>query len=482
VNQNVTFDATGTYQYANATTRAMEPESALSYEWDFGDGTSGNGKTLQHAYTAIGRYVTKLTVTGAGGKTDTMSIPVEVIGSNFVGPVLETITPADAEDGNFPLAWEFEGDRSGFDTFGVEESTDYRSLFLDPADDIGPNWNVEPPTKPNIEPWQHSDSGTEKFRGNAFHSAPRSFWTGVSPSNFGNTVEPVNGQSVMTLKNPLSVPAQGDPDLQYWSLFQGETDDRGLVQIALTTGSTPPDQLDWETVDEVSGSCGNNPSHLSAPLVPQKVDLGKYKGKQILVRFIFNRLAGTQVNVFPCGWYVDDIGIFHGTWNQIGTSKETSFTVTNKPNGTYAYRVKAIYTDGVSTAASNVEVANVTKSGALPDPELARCLKQKGNIILGSAGKDTLVGTNGRDVLCGFHGNDRINGKGGADSIFGGGGNDALRGSGGKDLIRGEKGKDVISGGKGNDRLKGGKKRDILKGGPGKDKCGNKAEDTRRQC
>ena len=39
VNQAVNFDATGTYQYSNVATRTMEPDSALSYAWDFGDGS-----------------------------------------------------------------------------------------------------------------------------------------------------------------------------------------------------------------------------------------------------------------------------------------------------------------------------------------------------------------------------------------------------------------------------------------------------------
>jgi hypothetical protein len=483
VNEAVNFDASGTYQYANATTRAMEPATALSYEWDFGDGSSGTGETVQHAYDAVGRYTTKLTVRGAGNKTDTMSIPVTVVGSDFPGPVLDAITPADAEDGNFPLSWEFEGDRAGFDRFGVEESPDYAALLTDEAEDITQNWNVEPPTG-GIEPWQHSDSGTEKFFGNAHHSGDRAFWTGYPPP-FPQTVSP--GTSILTLKNPISIPAEGDAELSYWSFFRNESDDSAQVQAALTTGSTPPDQLQWDPIDafsDATNTCfGTSPTGvIDTEFENRRVDVSQYKGKKILLRFVYVSGPTNPAASQPCGWYVDDISLFHGTWDQIATSKEPNYVVTNRPNGTYGYRVKAIYTDNVSTQASNVEVANVTKSSSLPDKELARCLKQKGNIVLGSAGKDKLIGTNGRDVLCGFHGNDKINGKGGADSIFGGGGNDALRGSGGKDLIRGEKGKDRISGGKGNDRLKGGKKPDILSGGPGKDKCGNKAEDTRRQC
>jgi PKD repeat protein len=478
VNQTVTFDANGSYQYANTASRTLEPDSALTFAWDFGDGASGIGKVATHAYDNIGKYTATLTVTGAGGTKDTQTIPVHVIGSNFVGPVLEAIPPAEAEDGNFGLKWEFTGGREGFDRYGIEESSDYRSLFADTAEDIAQNWNVEPPTNPDVEPWQHSDSDTEKFRGNVFHSEPRSFWTGVTPTNFGFGVEPDNFKSVLTLKNPISVPAKGDPELTYRSLFSSDANDFGLVQIAQTAGSTPADQLDWETVDQAAGTCTQSAPTQSTAMQARSVDLGGYKGKQILVRFVYSRGTDQFVNAFPCGWYVDDISLFHGTWNQIGTSKENTFVVTDRPNGTLGYRVKAIYTDGIATRASNVEVAKVTSSKVLPSAELARCLKAGGNVVLGSATKDKLIGTNGKDVLCGFNGKDTINGRGGNDVVYAGGGNDKVRGSAGNDRLFGEKGKDTLSGGKGNDKLKGGPKPDRLKGGAGKDSCGSDSQDT----
>ncbi len=492
VNQAVNFDANGSYEYANATTRALQPDSALTFQWDFGDGSTGTGRIANHTYTAIGKYTAKLTVSGPGG-TDTMEIPITVIGSNFGGPILDAIAPADAEDGNFPLTWEFEGTRAGFNNYRVEESPDYRLLFGDDAEAIETNWDITPPTDPNVEPWQPSDSGTTKFNMNQAHGGDRSFWTGVQPQNFNPS--PTSANSILTLKNPIAVPKAGDPELQFWSLFQSEGDDQGRTEIAQYAPGVPPEQLEWfaaDVIQAVNTAAGgpedhrvcdpSNPNNVNRPFEHKRIALDQYKGKEILVRFNYSLGAEDRALSQPCGWYVDDVALYTGTWTQIGTSKEPNFVVTDRPNGTLAYRVKAIYTDGVATGASNVEVAEITKSKSLPNAELARCLKQKGNIVLGSAGKDKLIGTNGRDVLCGFHGKDKINGKGGADSIFAGGGNDVARGSGGRDLIRGEKGKDTLIGGKGNDKLKGGKQADILKGGPGKDKCGNKAEDIRRQC
>ena len=41
----------------------------VSYEWDFGDGTTGSGITVEHVYTAEGEYTITLTVADNGGLT-----------------------------------------------------------------------------------------------------------------------------------------------------------------------------------------------------------------------------------------------------------------------------------------------------------------------------------------------------------------------------------------------------------------------------
>jgi PKD repeat protein len=493
VNQAVTFDANGSYQYASTASRTLQPESALTFEWDFGDGATGTGRVANHSYDTIGKYTATLTVRGAGGLQDVMTIPITVIGSNFAGPLLEAIPAADAEDGNFALKWEFEGDRAGFERFRVEESPDYRQLFADPAEEIDTNWTITPASNPDVEPWQPSDSGTAKFNGNQAHEGDRSFWTGVQPPNF--VPAPTSTESILTLKNPISVPSAGDPELQFWSLFQSEGDDQGRTEIAQFSPGTPPEQLQWEAADviqAVNTAAGgpedhrvcdpSNPNTVNRPFEHKRIALDQYKGKQILVRFNYSLGAEDRALSQPCGWYVDDISLFTGTWVTEGNTTNQDFLVTGTPNGTWAYRVKGIYNDGVATGASNVEIAKVTDSKALPKGDLAKCAKAAGNIILGSATKDKLIGTNGKDVLCGFNGKDKFNGKGGNDVIYAGGGNDKARGSGGNDRIFGEKGKDVLSGGKGNDKLKGGPKGDILKGGAGKDKCGSNAQDTQLKC
>lgn len=58
VNQNVSLDATASYDLNN---------SPLSYAWDFGDGSTATGITINHTYTKAGTYTLTLTVRSATG-------------------------------------------------------------------------------------------------------------------------------------------------------------------------------------------------------------------------------------------------------------------------------------------------------------------------------------------------------------------------------------------------------------------------------
>jgi uncharacterized repeat protein (TIGR01451 family) len=298
-----------------------------------------------------------------------------VIGSNFAGPFLHPIDQTDAADGDFTLNWDFTATRDGLSHFTVEESTDFQVLFSDDGEDISANWTVTPPSNPGIAPWQASDSDELKFRGNQAHSGVRSFWTGVKQP-FPQPPTVVQGNSILTLKNPITVPAEGDPQLSYWSLFQNEGDDQGRVEVALTDGSTPPGELDWQAVEvlqAVNTALGqedplicdpSNPDTVNQGFENRAISLAGFKGKQILLRF--NYFSGPENRTVsqPCGWHVDDIQIASGTWSQIGTAPDTTFQVSGRTRGTYGYRVLGEYNDGVTTAPSNVEVAQVTRDPA----------------------------------------------------------------------------------------------------------------------
>jgi PKD repeat protein len=63
VNQPVNFNASGT--------RAAPGRTIKSYEWDFGDGTFGQGVTASHSYGLVRSFVVVLTVTDDLGKQGT---------------------------------------------------------------------------------------------------------------------------------------------------------------------------------------------------------------------------------------------------------------------------------------------------------------------------------------------------------------------------------------------------------------------------
>jgi PKD repeat protein len=73
VNQSVNFDA--------FLSRAGAGRTLVNYAWNFGDGTTGSGIQVSHAYTAASTYTVLLTVTDDVGQTQTKSKAVTVGGA-----------------------------------------------------------------------------------------------------------------------------------------------------------------------------------------------------------------------------------------------------------------------------------------------------------------------------------------------------------------------------------------------------------------
>jgi hypothetical protein len=76
----VTFDAGGSYQYADKAARTYVAEQQLQFRWDFGDGSpTAYGRKVRHAYKRLGTFRSKLTVTNRRtGEADSMEVPITV--------------------------------------------------------------------------------------------------------------------------------------------------------------------------------------------------------------------------------------------------------------------------------------------------------------------------------------------------------------------------------------------------------------------
>ncbi|MCK5711629.1 MAG: PKD domain-containing protein, partial [Hyphomicrobiaceae bacterium] len=70
VGESVTFDGSGSYDIDN---------DINTYEWNFGDGSTGTGEMTTHAYTTAGIYTVTLTVADNGGLTGVDTATVTVI-------------------------------------------------------------------------------------------------------------------------------------------------------------------------------------------------------------------------------------------------------------------------------------------------------------------------------------------------------------------------------------------------------------------
>ena len=81
----VAFDANG----------STDPDGVInSYAWDFGDGNSGTGVTVNHTYTAAGDYTAQLIVTDDSAASDTFTLAISVNALNVAPTASFTATPS----------------------------------------------------------------------------------------------------------------------------------------------------------------------------------------------------------------------------------------------------------------------------------------------------------------------------------------------------------------------------------------------------
>lgn len=99
VGESVVFNAEGSVDPTGA---SVTPKAITSYSWDFGDGTTGSGSIVSHAFGQSGVYAVVLTVRDETGANDTAQRTIVVVASGTSGstpPVARfAISPTDPEE------------------------------------------------------------------------------------------------------------------------------------------------------------------------------------------------------------------------------------------------------------------------------------------------------------------------------------------------------------------------------------------------
>jgi len=76
----------------NASSSSDSDGSIISYTWDFKDGDTGSGQTINHTFSSTGSYNVMLTVIDNEGATDSTTKEIEVISGTIAGGIISSNT------------------------------------------------------------------------------------------------------------------------------------------------------------------------------------------------------------------------------------------------------------------------------------------------------------------------------------------------------------------------------------------------------
>jgi carboxypeptidase family protein len=248
---------------------------------------------------------------------------------------------------NYSVSWSAAENTTNLDHYVVEESTDYVSVLFDNAEGAQPG--------DAASPWASESGGLPAMwvkNTEYFHSPVTSYFTTGPTDGFDTS---------LTLKAAITIPGTvGSARLNFWSRFYNDPEDTGNIEISKDGGTT------WDPLRVLIDGPQTPPA--DTRMQDQEIDLTPDKAVPIKLRFRFNTDPVTYFLIRTLGWWIDDILVDGATWTQVGTTpaNTTAFNITNKPNGHYYYRVRAVYTNGHFTANSNVQDIIVNAPGASP--------------------------------------------------------------------------------------------------------------------
>jgi hypothetical protein len=298
------------------------------------NGSAGSNQLAVHNGDEI-RFAVEDADDGRGRQTlAAAAARIEKRPTNFINPPQLNGVANAAGAGSYTLEWSPAEDTERLSHYVVQESMDLALPLVDDAEGpISTFWSTG-------GYWQADDQYQ--------HSGSFSYW-----SSDGFTVNLSN--AILALESGITLPdTTADARFSFYSRYHNFIFDEGYVEATVDGGAS------WHTLRRLYAD----------PLLPpqdgrlqyHEFDLSPYLGQTIRVRFRFDVTDGTVPGLSP-GWWIDDITISAGTWHKIGitSSSSTSFEITGRVPGYYAYRVRGVYADGSVSGWSNVAESTVTQ-------------------------------------------------------------------------------------------------------------------------
>lgn len=124
-------------------------ENAVSYSWNFGNGTTGSGASAQATYAMIGEYWAKCTATGATSQlVDSIKVVINIGDPEVFNPVAKLLCGFDETTGESDAVWYWAAGKDvmlsgGAKTYYFEHDSAMYSIF-DPIDQSW--WNEAGPS------------------------------------------------------------------------------------------------------------------------------------------------------------------------------------------------------------------------------------------------------------------------------------------------------------------------------------------------
>ena len=266
--------------------------------------------------------------TPTSGSNPTLSAPIHYrhvhFGTNLpLGPP-QLDDPGDANStGTYGLNWT-SVDRAA--QYSIEEAQNFAHVF--PPD------NAEGNSSPEAdETWGANGGWTT--------SSARNHTEGGSSSYF-------SGQGSLLENRLVSESFASASELRFWEWMDTE-DGFDLTQVIAVVGG------EKRVLREASGnSAGWREVILQIPAGTTSLE------------FLYTSDDFVDLLLYE-GWYIDDIEIISADWKAIGQSSDLNYTVKDRKDGTYFYRVAALRTVGASGMDvgpySNVESISISRSG-----------------------------------------------------------------------------------------------------------------------